>query len=140
MLIRQLFIFVSDQSLAEYFKKYRAVHGFLLPKGDSKSTITTTGHTRFDVKSKLTHQFVHYEESTVKVGPASLKFQRTLRVPDNAKNYLLPPVRASFSDFVMGRLLSLHQGLGTFPLQPAAKFSRNLPDSIKRREGFLMVH
>ena len=88
----------SDQSLADYFKQYRAFHGFLLPKfeGDSKATITTRGETRYDAKSKSTDKFVRYEESTVEVGPATLKFQRTLRVPDNAKNYLLPPVRFFF--------------------------------------------
>jgi len=88
----------SDQSLADYFKQYRAFHGFLPPKleGESKATITTREETRYDAKSKSTDKFVEYEESTVKVGPATLKFQRTLRVPDNAKNYLLPPVRLFF--------------------------------------------
>lgn len=91
----------SDQSFADYFKQYRAFHGFLSPKleGESKATITTRGETRYDVKSKSTDKFVQYEESTVKVGPATLKFQRTLRVPDNAKNYLLPPVRFFLSFF-----------------------------------------
>ena len=84
----------SDQSFADYFKQYRAFHGLLLPEleGESKATITTHEETRYDKKAESTATFVQYEESIVKVGPATLKFQRTLRVPDNAKNYLLPPV------------------------------------------------
>jgi hypothetical protein len=67
----------SNQSFADYFKQYHAFHGFLLPKleGESKATITTHGETHYDEKSKLTAKFVQYEESIVKVRPATLKFQ-----------------------------------------------------------------
>ena len=84
----------SDQSFADYFKHYRAFHGFVSPKlgGESKATITRHEEIRHDAKSKSKDKFVQYEESIVKVGPATLNFQRTLRVPDNAQNYLLPPV------------------------------------------------
>lgn len=80
----------SDQSLAEYFKEYRAFHDLLPHKSKSIAQVTKQTHTRYDVESE--DKTVTYDESTVKIGPANLKFHRTLRVPDNAKNYLLPPV------------------------------------------------
>lgn len=75
--------------LTEYFKEHRAFHGFMQRQGESTSSISKERRVRHDGKSD---KFVEYEESTIKVGPTSLKFQRTLRVPDNAKKYLLPPV------------------------------------------------
>jgi len=85
--------YCSDQSLADYFKEYRAFHRLLPPKADSISRVTLEEHSRYDEHSG--GKYIHYEESTVKLGPASLKFHRTLRVPDDAKDYLLPPVCVS---------------------------------------------
>lgn len=78
----------SDQSLVDYSREYRSFHGLLGPKAESKSTISRKEQTRYDYDAKKT---VDYKDDTVKVGPANLKFHRTLRVPDNVKNYMLPP-------------------------------------------------
>lgn len=40
-----------------------------------------------------TEQSARHDETSVQVGPARLQFHRTLRVADNAKTYMLPPVR-----------------------------------------------
>lgn len=81
-----------EQTLTEYFREYRAYHGLLPPRSTSKSMINTVKQMRYVTGSNSINKFVEYKESTVAVGPAKLKFHRTLRVPDNARNYLLPPV------------------------------------------------
>jgi hypothetical protein len=80
-----------DQPLIDYFKNYRTQHG-LLQRADpnqSRSTVDTHREYRFDNKK---NQSVDWEEETINAGPAKLQFFRTLRVPDNADKYLLPPV------------------------------------------------
>ncbi|KAJ7846334.1 hypothetical protein B0H14DRAFT_2772277 [Mycena olivaceomarginata] len=61
------------------------------------------------------------KKHSIPVGPAKFNFNRTLRVPDNASNYALPP------------------GLGTFPIAKAQDYENTLPAHIKQRGGYLMV-
>ena len=70
------FLCLSTQTLTEYFKEYRSYHKFLERKQSSSSRCREYDH----------------DESCVEVGPASLKFHRTLRIPEDADEYLLPPV------------------------------------------------
>jgi hypothetical protein len=67
----------STQTLAEYFKVYRSYHQ-LLDQRPSEST------SRIRVSSR--------GEQYVQVRNAAFVFRRTLRVPDDANEYLLPPV------------------------------------------------
>jgi hypothetical protein len=85
--IRRLVVF-RDQPLVDYFKNYRTQHG-LIPRTDSRSTVKAHEEHRHDTKKA---QSVYWEETSINAGPAKLRFFRTLRVPDNAKKYLLPPV------------------------------------------------
>jgi len=88
--IRRLLVF-RDQPLINYFKNYRTQHG-LLQRADPnqcRSTVSAHKEQRNDTKKA---QFVQWEEATINAGPAKLRFFRTLRVPDNADRYLLPPV------------------------------------------------
>ena len=87
----QCFAVFRDQPLIDYFKNYRTQHG-LLQRADPnqcRSTVDTRREYRFDNKK---NQSVDWEEETINAGPAKLRFFRTLRVPDNADKYLLPPV------------------------------------------------
>ena len=84
-------MFTRDQSLIDYFKNYRTQHG-LLQRADPnqcRSTVNAHQEQRNDTKKD---SLVEWEEATIYAGPAKLRFFRTLRVPDNADNYLLPPV------------------------------------------------
>ena len=80
-----------DQPLIDYFKNYRTQHG-LVQRADTnqcRSTVNAHQERRIDKKKD---QSVHWEEATINAGPANLRFFRTLRVPDNADKFLLPPV------------------------------------------------
>lgn len=57
---------------------------------------------------------------SIQIGPAQLTFHRTLRVPDNNTNSALPP------------------SLGTFPLEPAGKYTEKLSGAMKARGGVLL--
>ncbi|KIM75941.1 hypothetical protein PILCRDRAFT_826774 [Piloderma croceum F 1598] len=105
-----------NQPLVDYFKQYRSYHKLSSPSRQSKSILNSEKLERLG----KTGSVVSYRESAIVVGPAKIQFHRTLRVPDDAKNYLLPP------------------GLGTFPLIPATRFSQNLPSSISSRGGVIM--
>ena len=85
-----MFLF-RDQPLIDYFKKYRAQHGLLQRAGPNqcRSTVNARQEHRMDGKKE---EFVQWEEAAINAGPAKLRFFRTLRVPDNADKYLLPPV------------------------------------------------
>lgn len=72
----KLYFVSSTQTLADYFKAYRSYHKLLEREPPSSS------------KNCLSYEIDHY----VQVGPARLKFNRTLRIPDDAEEYLLPPV------------------------------------------------
>lgn len=89
--IRIRHLVFRDQPLIDYFKNYRTQHG-LLQRADSnqcRSTVNVHQEHRTDTKKS---GFVQWEEATINAGPAKLRFFRTLRVPDNADKYLLPPV------------------------------------------------
>ena len=52
-----------------------------------------------------------------------IEFQRTLRIPDDGREYPLPP------------------GLGTFPVLPVSRFADRVPDEWRRRGGvFIPMH
>ncbi|KAF7366533.1 hypothetical protein MSAN_00910600 [Mycena sanguinolenta] len=107
-----------EEPLAQYYKDYRRHHGRVSgAKSSSESSIETANKQAFDNKKD---QFVGWEHCTIKVGPARFNFNRTLRVPDNASTYALPP------------------GLGTFPITKAQDYASTLPDHIKKRGGYIM--
>jgi hypothetical protein len=80
----------SNEPLAQYYKDYRRHHGRApTVKSSSESSFKTDNKEAYDYKkSKL----MQWNNSTITVGPAQFTFNRTLRVPDNANNYALPPV------------------------------------------------
>ena len=88
--IRRLVV-VRDQPLIDYFKKYRTQHGLLQRADPNQCCSTVNAHQELRNDTKKT-QFVNWTETSIKAGPAKLRFFRTLRVPDNADKYLLPPV------------------------------------------------
>ncbi|KAH8823689.1 hypothetical protein DL96DRAFT_1558604 [Flagelloscypha sp. PMI_526] len=104
--------------LSSWYKAYRRTVG-LAPQERSSS--------ESEVKSSWTRAFkkdgpmVDWQDFSITVGAATLRFNRTLRVPDDATNYALPP------------------GLGTFPLAKAQDFSSTLPEYIVQRGGYIMV-
>ncbi|KAJ7716545.1 hypothetical protein B0H16DRAFT_1801340 [Mycena metata] len=107
-----------DESLAQYYKDYRRYHGKApTTAAASESSLSTVDKYAYDHKN---NKAVTFTESTVTVGPAQFKFNRTLRVPDNAKSYALPP------------------GLGTFPVAKARDYAAKLPEHIKERGGYIM--
>ncbi len=56
-------------------------------------------------------------------GDVCIEFQRTLRIPDDGREYPLPP------------------GLGTFPVLPVSRFADRVPDEWRRRGGvFIPMH
>ena len=84
-------MFTRDQPLIEYFKNYRTQHGLLQHADPNQchSTLGASQEHRYDTKKAHS---IQWEEATINAGPAKLRFFRTLRVPDNADKYLLPPV------------------------------------------------
>ncbi|KAJ6481744.1 hypothetical protein C8R45DRAFT_1215572 [Mycena sanguinolenta] len=99
-----------DEPLAQYYKNYRRQHHGRVSEGKSSSSSVTTKYDEDDGST----------ESTITAGPAKFNFNRTLRVPDNASNYALPP------------------GLGTFPIVKAQDYASTLPEYIKKRGGYIM--
>lgn len=77
-----------NQTLVDWFKHYRSYHGLLSSKKSGINLNQTTG-----VPKAGTWSTARNEGSTVHLGPANFQFHRTLRVPDDSKTYLLPPVR-----------------------------------------------
>ncbi|KAH8823682.1 hypothetical protein DL96DRAFT_1615217 [Flagelloscypha sp. PMI_526] len=108
----------ANERLVTWYKAYRR-HHHLCPerKGSSDSSISTRTTEAWDPKKNST---VKWTDSSISVGDATLKFNRTLRVPDDATNYALPP------------------GLGTFPLAKAQDYAGSLPDYISTRGGYIM--
>ncbi|KAF7366532.1 Ubiquitin-like domain-containing protein [Mycena sanguinolenta] len=108
----------SKEPLAKYYKDYRRYHG-LTPtaRSSSESSVDTVETCVYDAKKG---KYLRRNDSTVTVGPATFKFNRTLRVPDNAQNYALPP------------------GLGTFPIATVQDYASGLPADIKKRGGYVM--
>ncbi|KZP34521.1 hypothetical protein FIBSPDRAFT_772231 [Athelia psychrophila] len=104
-----------NQTLVDWFKQYRSYRGLLSSKKGDINLNRTSG-----VPKAGTWSAAQYKGSTVQLGPAKFQFHRTLRVPDDAKTYLLPP------------------SLGTFPLLSAVAFSGTAPEYIAKRGGLLM--
>ncbi|KAJ7808031.1 hypothetical protein B0H14DRAFT_3482749 [Mycena olivaceomarginata] len=101
-----------NEPLAQYYKDYRRHHG--RASGAKSLSDSSIDDEAFNTKKK---SIVRGESSTITVGPARFKFNRTLRVPDNANRYALPP------------------GLGTFPVAKVQDFRHSLPPQIKKRGG-----
>ncbi|KAJ7873613.1 hypothetical protein B0H14DRAFT_3438179 [Mycena olivaceomarginata] len=104
-----------NEPLAQYYKDYRRHHG--RASGAKSLSDSSIDDEAFNTKKK---SIVRGESSTITVGPARFKFNRTLRVPDNANRYALPP------------------GLGTFPVAKVQDFRHSLPPQIKKRGGYIM--
>ncbi|KAJ6588398.1 hypothetical protein B0H19DRAFT_1248064 [Mycena capillaripes] len=108
-----------EEPLAKYYKAYRRHHG-LAP------TVKSTSESSFKTVDKQAHnknqkyEYVECNNFNITVGPAQFTFNRTLRVPDDAENYALPP------------------GLGTFPLAKAQDYASTLPEHIKKRGGYVI--
>ncbi|KAE9410927.1 ubiquitin-domain-containing protein [Gymnopus androsaceus JB14] len=92
-----------NDPLAQYYKDYRRYHGLSPVASSSESIVSKKG-----------------DETAVTVGRARFQFNRTLRVPDDATKYALPP------------------GLGTFPIVKAQDHLSSLPDYMKKRGGYIM--
>ncbi|KAH8834331.1 hypothetical protein DL96DRAFT_1580212 [Flagelloscypha sp. PMI_526] len=106
-----------DETLAEYYKAYRRHHGHApSPRTSSQSSVWTNDRVAQDKEMKV----VQWKDSTIAVGPAQFRFNRTLRVPDDASNYALPP------------------GLGTFPVAKVQDHQSSLPEYISKRGGYIM--
>ncbi|KAF7366514.1 hypothetical protein MSAN_00908600 [Mycena sanguinolenta] len=83
-----------NEPLAQYYKNHRRHHHGRVSEGKSSSSSLTT---KYDENDGST-------ESTITVGPAKFNFNRTLRVPDNASNYALPPTtRAPLPEYIRKR-------------------------------------
>lgn len=54
------------------------------------------------------------------IGDVSIRFQRTLRIPDDGKRYPLPP------------------GLGCFPLRRVDDYASRVPDEWRERGGVML--
>ena len=69
----------------------------------------------------LSSSAVRLEHDSIAVGRFfSVNFQRTVRLPDDGRKYLLPP------------------GLGRFPLRPVAEVAQRVPAAWLERGGFLL--
>ncbi|KAK7001049.1 hypothetical protein R3P38DRAFT_3052767 [Favolaschia claudopus] len=98
-----------DQPFAEYYRNYRRYHGQSLPPKTNSESHVEKG----DGPPSRSN-------NTVILGPARFNFNRTLRVPDNATRYALPP------------------GLGTFPIANVQDHADALPQQITKRGGYIM--
>ncbi|KAJ7845700.1 hypothetical protein B0H14DRAFT_2584529 [Mycena olivaceomarginata] len=101
-----------NEPLAQYYKDYRRHHG--RASGAKSLSDSSIDDEAFNTKKK---SIVRGESSTITVGPARFKFNRTLRVPDNANRYALPP------------------GLGTFPVAKVQDFRHSLPPKSRSAAG-----
>ncbi|KAH8799279.1 hypothetical protein DL96DRAFT_1477043, partial [Flagelloscypha sp. PMI_526] len=107
-----------NEPLVCWYKAYRRTVGRAPQAKDSSySKLNSTKARAYNTKDDT---LVEWQDSSVRVGAATFKFNRTLRVPDDATTYALPP------------------GLGTFPLVKAESFSSTLPEYIERRGGYIM--
>ena len=75
-----------------------------------------TTHARTPIEPSLRHNRLQF-------GDVSIGFQRTLRIPDDGREYPLPP------------------GLGHFPVLPVSHFADRVPDDWRRHGGvFIPMH
>ena len=124
-----------NEPLAHFYKAYRRENGLRVTKPvASESRLKKSEGYGWVSQSK---ELVTWEQSSITVGPATFSFNRTLRVPDDAVNYVLPPV-CSVED-VPCLSLTLVKGLGTFPIVEAQKYAATAPEYIQHRGGYIMV-
>ena len=127
-----------NEPLAHFYKAYRRENGLGVTKPmASESRLEKSEGHGWASDEDLGKEPIRWEESSITVGPATFNFNRTLRVPDDAVNYALPPVRPVEG----GTCLSLTsvKGLGTFPIVEAQKYAATAPEYIQRRGGYIMV-
>ena len=127
-----------NEPLAHFYKAYRREHGL----GGTKSVASESHLEKIEDSGRVLHKdnsegLVRWEQSSITVGPAKFNFNRTLRVPDDAINYVLPPVRSVEGDPCLS--LTSVKGLGTFPIVEAQKYAATAPEYIQRRGGYIMV-
>jgi len=80
-----------NEPLAQFYKAYRHENGL----GDTKPVKSESKLSKSeDIAMNKSGKVVTWEQSSITVGPATFEFNRTLRVPDDAANYALPPVRS----------------------------------------------
>ncbi|KAH8818839.1 hypothetical protein DL96DRAFT_1504015 [Flagelloscypha sp. PMI_526] len=106
-----------NEPLVSWFKAYRRYHGLTPNAKSSESAISSR-----DSHARAPENFstLTWKESSITVGAATFRFNRTLRVPDDASSYALPA------------------GLGTFPLVKAQDYPNSIPDYISQRGGYIM--
>ena len=124
-----------NEPLAHFYKAYRCENGLGGTKPvASESRLRKSEECAWAPQNKV---LVKWEQSSITVGPATFNFNRTLRVPDDAINYALPPVCSVEGDPCLS-LMSV-KGLGTFPIVEAQKYTATAPEYIQRRGGYIMV-
>ncbi|KAH8813835.1 hypothetical protein DL96DRAFT_505647 [Flagelloscypha sp. PMI_526] len=106
-----------NEPLVSWYKAYRRTVG-LAPQAtnSSDSEIRYTGILNVNQDGSTLYQ----QNDLITVGAATFTFNRTLRVPDDAKSYALPPA------------------LGTLPWVKAQNYSSSLPEYIAQRGGYIM--
>jgi hypothetical protein len=124
-----------NEPLAHFYKAYRRENGL----GDTKPVTSESRLAkRMDCGwSSQSKELVKWERSSIVLGPATFNFNRTLRVPDDAINYALPPVRSAEGESYLS--LTSVKGLGTFPIVEAQKYTSTAPEYIQRRGGYIIV-
>jgi hypothetical protein len=124
-----------NEPLVHFYKAYRRENGLGVTKSvASESHLKKSRGCGWSSEDEV---FVEWERSTITVGPAEFNFNRTLRVPDDAVSYALPPVRSVEGDSCLS--LTSVKGLGTFPIAEAQKYAAIAPEYIRRRGGYIMV-
>ena len=124
-----------NEPLAHFYKAYRRENGL----GDTKPVASHSRLWKSEGYSWASHEDLSKQpvRSSINVGLATFNFNRTLRVPDDAVNYALPPVRCVEGDPCLS--LTSVKGLGTFPIVEAQKYAATAPEYIQRRGGYIMV-
>ena len=127
-----------NEPLAHFYKAYRRENGLGGTKSvASESRLKESEGCGWPSDEDLGKEPIRWEESSITVGPATFNFNRTLRVPDDAVNYALPPGRSIEGDPCLS--LTSVKGLGTFPIVEAQKYAATAPEYIQRRGGYIMV-
>ena len=137
--VANVLIFDSrNEPLVHFYKMYRRENGLggTKPVASESCLKKSEGHAWASPKDQ-SKEPVRWERSSITVGPATFNFNRTLRVPDDAVNYALPPVRSVEGDPCLS--LTSVKGLGTFPIVEAQKYAATAPEYIQRRGGYIMV-
>ena len=127
-----------NEPLAHFYKAYRRENrlGGTKPVA-SESRLKKSEECSWVLHEGPSKELVKREQSSITVGPATFNFNRTLRVPDDAANYVLPPV-CSIEGNPYLSLMSV-KGLGTFPIVEAQKYTATAPEYIQRRGGYILV-